>query len=170
MHAARGLVLGFLFSSIPAFAQGSNADKYDGCAFVSQSDVEGVMGAKLQRKPRIVRRTMGTVETYGCSYKSQDYNVEVRIETGRNAEDLKMYQMGLGMTGRRTATTFTPVKGLGDQALWGPVNPTNGILHVFRGTDVIWVQTHGQTPGAGTLDKTKSITDKVFAAYQKARK
>lgn len=146
------------------------AQDIDGCALISQADVESVIGEKLSRKPRVVRRTYGTVETYGCNYKSDQWTVETRVESGRSKEDLELYLKGLGATVKQTtASTLKPVAGLGDQAWWGPINPTNGILHVVRGTDLVWVQTYGKGTGAGTLEKTRAITEKAFAGYRKAR-
>ena len=46
---------------------------------------------------------------------------------------------------------------------------TNDILHVVRGTDLVWVQTYGKGTGAGKLEKTRAITEKAFAGYQKVR-
>ena len=155
-------------SEVPA-TQG--ADAYDGCAFISGADVEAVAGEKLQRKPRVVRRTLMGVETYGCNYKSENFTAEIRLETGRSKEDVDMYLTALGATPRRNkASTMTAVSGIGDRAWWGPVNPTNGMLHIVRGTDIFWVQTYGKAAGAGSLEKTRAIADKAFAQYQKARK
>ena len=52
----------------------------------------------------------------------------------------------------------------------GPVNATSGIFHVVDGTDVLWVQTYGESPGAGSLEKTRAVMDQVFAQYKAARK
>ena len=146
------------------------AQEIDGCGLISQSDVESVIGEKLSRKPRLVRRTYGTVENYGCNYKSDLWTVEVRVETGRDKEGLDMYLKALtGTVKQTTSSTLQSVRGLGDQAWWGPVNPTNGILHVVRGTDLVWVQTYGKGTGAGSLEKTREITEKAFAGYRKAR-
>jgi len=35
--------------------------------------------------------------------------------------------------------------------------------------DVIWVQTYGKGAGAGTLEKTRAITEKLVEGYKKAR-
>jgi hypothetical protein len=45
------------------------------------------------------------------------------------------------------------------------VNPTNGILHVVKGTDIVWLQTHGKGIGAGTLDKTKLLMQATLSRY-----
>ena len=165
------ILLGSLVTTEPSTMQGSGADAYDGCSFISAADVEAVSGEKLERKPRVVRRTQMTVEVYGCSYKSPNFNVEVRLEAGRDAEGLQMYLTALKGTVRKTtASNLKPVKGLGDEAWWGPINETSGILHVIRKTDVLWVQTYGKGPGAGSLEKTKAITDKVYAQYLRVRK
>lgn len=155
----------------PLTAQGTTAGADDGCAFISAPDVEATMGGTLSRGPRAVRRTLGTVESYGCNYRSETFTVEVRLEAGRSRDDLEMYLKALGATVKQTtATALTPVSGIGDGAWWGPVNATSGIFHVVSGTDVLWVQTYGKSPGAGSLEKTRAIMDKVFAHYQAARK
>ena len=119
----------------------------------------------------MVRRTYGTVENYGCTYRSPNFTVEVRLEAGRDREGLEGYLKALGATVKSTtSSTLKPVSGIGERAWWGPVNPTNGMLHIVRGTDVIWVQTHGKGPGAGSLEKTRAIAEKVFAQYQRVRK
>ncbi len=170
MNGTLIILLGGL-ATAPLTIQGSGADAYDGCSFISAADVEAVTGEKLERKPRVVRRTYGTVENYGCNYRSPNFTVEVRLEAGRNREGLEMYLKALGATVKQTtSSTLKPVTGIGERAWWGPVNPTSGILHVVKGTDVIWVQTHGKGPGAGSLEKTKAIADKVFAQYERVRK
>jgi hypothetical protein len=171
VHLLFGVVLlsTAVVSSAPV--QGSSANQYDGCAFISQSDVEAVIKEKLERNPRVVRRTYGTVENYGCTYRSPNFTVDVCLETGRDADGVKMYLQALGTTVKQTtANSLKPVSGIGERAWWGPINPTSGILHVVRGNDVFWVQTHGKGAGAGSLETTRAITEKAFAAYEKARK
>ena len=163
------LILG-IGSTGPLAGQSPGSTDLDGCTFVSADDVQAVTSETLQRRPRPVRRTYGTVETYGCNYKSEGWTVETRVEVGRSKEDLELYLKGLGATVKQTtASSLQPVRGIGDQAWWGPVNPTNGMLHVVRGTDVIWVQTYGKGAGAGTLEKTRAITEKLVDGYKKAR-
>ena len=155
----------------PLTAQGTPADTFDGCAFISASDVEAVMGAKLERKPRTVSRAFGTVSNNGCTYRSQTFTVEVRLESGRSPDGLEMYLKALGATVKQTTSgTLKPVSGIGDRAWWGPVDSTNGMFHVVSGTDVLWVQTYGKGPGAGSLEKTRAIMEKVFAQYRVMRK
>ena len=76
MHAFVTILLGSLVTTDPSTKQGAGADAYDGCSFISAAEVEAVSGEKLERKPRVVRRTQGTVEVYGCSYKSPNFNVK----------------------------------------------------------------------------------------------
>jgi hypothetical protein len=170
-HALVGILLSGLGSTALLTAQGTAPDAYDGCAFVSAAEVEATMGGKLSRRPRVVRTTLGTVETYGCNYRSETFTVEVRLEAGRSRDDLQMYLKALGATVKQTtASALQPVSGIGDGAWWGPVNATSGIFHVVDGTDVLWVQTYGKSAGAGSLEKTRAVMDKVFAHYKGARK
>ena len=160
-----------LGSAAPLTAQDTAADTIDGCAFISAADVEAVMGAKLERKPRAVNRTFGTVSNIGCTYRSQSFTVEVRLESGRSPDELQMYLKALGATVKQTtSSTLKPVSGIGDGAWWGPVDATNGMFHVVSGTDVLWVQTYGKGPGAGSLEKTRAVMEKVFAQYKVIRK
>ena len=171
MHYALVAILLSGLGSAPLPDQGAAADGFDGCAFISAADAEATMGGKLSRRPRVVRRTLGTVESYGCNYRGEDFTIEVRVEAGRSRDDLQMYLKALGATVKQTtASALTPVSGIGDGAWWGPVNPTSGIFHVVSGTDVIWVQTYGKSPGAGSLEKTRAVMDKVFAHYKSVRK
>jgi hypothetical protein len=65
-----------------------------------------------------------------------------------------------------TKSDAKPIAGLGDEAWWGPVDATNGMLHVVKGTDVVWVQSYGtNAPGAGSLEKTRALMQKVLAHY-----
>ncbi len=171
MNAFAIILLGSLATPGPMTAQGTTADAYDGCALISVADVEAIIGEPLRGRPRVVRRTIMTLENYGCSYRSQNFNVEVRLETGRDRDGLEMYLKALGATVKQTtASTLRPVTGIGERAWWGPVNATNGMFHVVRGTDVVWVQFYGQGPGAGSLEKTRAIAEKVYAQYQRVRK
>ena len=160
-----------LLTAAPLTAQGTPADTFDGCAFISAADVEAIMGAKLERKPREVSRAFGTVSTNGCTYRSQTFTVEVRLESGRDRDGLEMYLKALGATVKSTTSSnLKPMSGIGDRAWWGPVSETNGMFHVVSGTDVLWVQTYGKAPGAGSLEKTRAVMEKVFAQYKVIRK
>lgn len=147
------------------------ADAYDGCAFISGADVEAVAGEKLERRPRVVRR-------HGDGYRDVRLPLQERKlhrrSTPRNGpleRSVDMYLTALGATPRRNqASTMTAVSGNGDRAWWGPVNPTNGMLHIVRGTDIFWVQTYGKAAGAGSLEKTRATAAKAFAQSETARK
>ena len=171
MNAIVMLVLSSLVSTGAASTQGSTTQAYDGCAFISVADVEAVSGEKVRGRPRVVRRTLMSVESDGCTYRGETFTVEVRLETGRDREGLDLYLKMLGATVKQTTSSaLKPVTGLGDKAWWGPINPTNGILHIVKGTDVLTVQTYGKGPGAGSLEKTRAIAEKVFGQYQRVRK
>ncbi|HKP28347.1 MAG TPA: hypothetical protein VJU15_03055 [Gemmatimonadales bacterium] len=163
------LLLGTVVT-FPLAGQAPASTELDGCSFISGADVQSVTGEMLERSPRPTNRAYGTVQTWGCNYKSAGWTVETHVETGRSKDGLALYLKGLGATVKQTTeNALKPVAGLGDQAWWGPVNPTNGMLHVVRGTDVIWVQTYGKGAGAGTLEKTRAITEKVLEGYKRAR-
>jgi hypothetical protein len=49
------------------------------------------------------------------------------------------------------------------------VNETNAMLHVRIGTDVVWIQTYGKAPGAGSLEKTRALKEKALEQFAKVK-
>jgi hypothetical protein len=154
-----------IFTTTPIAAQ----SKFDACSLLTAEQVGTIVGAKMGRPRSRTTPWLGNVVNYVCTYRSTEdgWTVEVHIEQGRTAEDVRGYVEALKKVAAANAPK--PVSGLGDEALWAPVNPTNGILHVTRGTDVIWVQTYGKAPGAGSLEKTRAITEQVLQQYAKVK-
>jgi hypothetical protein len=166
------LLCAFPVLSLPARAQDANSKpSLDGCVLLAGSDAESIIGEKLKRNPRAKYLQMLDVESFGCNYKSDKWTVEVRLERGRTAEGVQGYLKTLkGVVKQTTQSDARQVRGLGDDAWWGPISPTNGILTVARKTDVLWIQTYGDGTGAGSLEKTKALMEKVLANYERLPK
>ena len=128
-------------------------------------------GEPRNARPRPDGRQMMQVENFGCKYRGNDWTVDVNLERGRDKEGVEAYWKTLaGVVKQTTSSDAKVVPGLGDKAYWGPISSTNGILHVVVGTDVLFVQTFGKTPGAGSLEKTRAIMEKVLANYKAGKK
>lgn len=163
------LVAGVVLAAglVPAAARAQDTALPDPCAILTAADVEEVVGEKQERNPRARRTDYGTVTSLVCTHRTPGWTVALHIERGRTAEDVEGYLKTLGAVVKQTtgAPSMVPVTGLGDRAWWGPVNPTNGILHVVKGTDIIWLQTHGKGKDAGTLGKTRAMMEMALARY-----
>ena len=163
---AAGLMLVAAVPIAPG-AAAQEAPAIDPCELLTGADIEEVTGEKADHAPRPRRTDYGTMQTFVCTHRTPSWTVALHIERGRTAGEVERYLKTLGAVVQRTtgAPTMTPVPGLGDRAWWGPVNPTNGILHVVKGTDIVWLQTHGKGIGAGTLDKTKLLMQATLSRY-----
>lgn len=152
---------------LPGVAGAQETAALDPCAVLTADDVEGVVGEKLERSPRARRTDYGTMHAVVCTHRTPGWTVALHIERGRTADEVEGYLKTLGAVVKQTtgAPTLVPVTGLGDRAWWGPVNPTNGILHVVKGTDIIWLQTHGTGQDAGTLGKTRAMMEIALTRY-----
>jgi|SRR5688500_8024284 hypothetical protein len=159
-----------LVSAIAVSARVARAQEpaaLDPCAVLTAEDVESVVGEKSERRARARRTDYGTMHAMVCTHRTPGWTVALHIERGRTAEEVEGYLKTLGVVVKQTtgAPALTPVPGLGDRAWWGPINPTSGILHVVKGTDIVWLQTHGKGKDAGTLPKTQQMMEKALARY-----
>lgn len=150
-----------------AGASGQESSAVDPCEVLTGADVEEVTGEKAGHAPRPRRTDYGTMQTFVCTYRTPGWTVALHIERGRNAEEVEAYLETVGAAVQRTTSppTLTPVPGLGDRAWWGPIDPTNGILHVVKGNDIVWLQTHGKAKDAGTLGKTRLLMQAALSRY-----
>jgi hypothetical protein len=106
-----------------------------------------------------------------CTYNTRHdkLGADVTVERGRTTEGMKEYLNTLLGTARQTSgSAMQPVPGYGDQAHWGQINESSGMLHVIKGTDVLSIRTYGKGPGAGTLEKTKELMAIVYPRFTKA--
>jgi hypothetical protein len=105
-----------------------------------------------------------------CTYNTRydKLGASASVERGRTPDEMKLYLKTLMGTAKETSgDAMKPVPGLGDQAHWGQIGPTSGMLHVIKGTDVLSIRTYGKGPGAGTLDKTKELMAIVYPRFAK---
>lgn len=158
------ILIGVLHAGSRAEAQTA----FDTCSLISAEEMGTLIGAKV-RKPRPRTTTRMGVVSYVCTYRSVEdgWTVGVHVEKGRTPEDVRLYVKAFKSVAAANAPRA--VAGLGDEAFFAPVNPTNGILHVTQGTDVIWIQTYGKAPGAGSLEKTKAVAERVMARLGKGK-
>ena len=163
------VLLGFLNVGV---ADAQAAPSFDICGLVPKATIDGIMGgATSEARPRPDSLAYGTVQTFKCRYKGKEWNVETHVEEGRDKEGIEMYMKTLkGVVKQTTASDAKAISGIGDEAWWGPINPTSGILSVRLGTDLVWVKTYGKETGAGSLEKTRAVTEKLLASYKTARK
>ena len=159
------LLLGVGASS-PTLAPANQSGGPDACALLSGADFKTVTGEEV-RNSRPSSNDMLAYKSKVCRYRGTEWRVEVHLERGRDAAGVKAYMQTLkGVVKQTTKSDAKPISGLGDEAWWGPIDASNGILTVVKGTDVIWVQSYGsKAPGAGSLEKTRALAEKVLANY-----
>lgn len=152
-------------------AQGAGATGSTESCFLTPVEVEAISGEKVLGRPRGQLRDLMGLKSYRCRYRGDNFTVVSSLEVGRSRDDLQLFLKMLGAVaeGNTTTNSLQPVKGIGDQAWWGQLNPTNGNLHIIRGTDVLTIQTYGKA-GGGNLEKTRALAEKAYATYLKTRK
>lgn len=149
-------------------AAAGRTDSVDVCALFTEEEVAALSGDEV-RAPRRTTYRFGTVTSSSCWYRTDkgSWSVKMNVERGRSAEDLQgMLKTLKGVVTQTTTQSLQPVAGIGDEAYWGQVGPTNGSLHVVIGTDFLTVQTWGKAPGAGTLEKTKEVATIVVNRFK----
>jgi hypothetical protein len=153
----------------PLAAQSPTMD--DGCSLLTVQQVEAFMGEKLDRSPRASSHQLFAVKGIGCRYRGDKWRVEITLERGRSKDDVTGFFKALkGVVQQTTQNAAKPVPGVGDQAWWGPISATNGILTAAVGTDVLSAQTYGDAPGAGSLAKTQEVMMMLIASHAKLPK
>jgi hypothetical protein len=75
-----------------------------------------------------------------------------------------------GVASKTTGSALKPVRGLGDEAYWGKMDPSHGMLHIVIGTNFLTVETWGKAPDAGTLDRTMEIAALVVKRFKEQYK
>ena len=144
------------------------ADSVDVCALYTREEVAALSG-DVVRAPRPSNYKMNMVTSSSCWYrtKTHSWSVKINVERGRDQEGIKELISSLkGVVSQTTSNAAKPVSGIGDEAYWGQIGPTNGSLHVVVGTDFLTVQTWGKAPGAGTLEKTKEVATIVVNRFK----
>ena len=174
MHRSRsGVAVALLL--VVAGGGWSVAEAQDGgddpCALLTREEMATVSADKPNKpRPRTHKWPYGGLVSMTCTYNTQ-YNklgADVTVERGRTPDGMKAYLKTLMGTARQTSgSAMQPVSGYGDQAHWGQINETSGMLHVIKGTDVLSIRTYGKGPGAGTLEKTKELMAIVYPRFTK---
>jgi hypothetical protein len=142
------------------------ADSLDACGLFSREEVEKLAGESA-RKPRTFTINPATHSSCTTTSSTSRLTVKVYIERMPSKDALKMNLNALkGVAKSQTTQALKPVSGLGDEAYWGQIDPTNGQFHVIVGTTMVSIQTWGKGPGAGTMDKTRPIADVVIKRYK----
>jgi len=141
----------------------------DACALLTREEMATLSGDTPTRpRGRVNRWPYGGLVTSSCMYHTRydKLGADITVERGRSPESVKAYLKNLkGVATRTTGTPMEPVEGFGDQAHWGQMGPTSGMLHVIEGTDVLAVRTYGKGPGAGTLAKTRELMAIVYPRF-----
>lgn len=151
-----------------AEAQGSGDDP---CALLTREEMATISGDETNKpRPRTHTWPYGGMVSMTCTYNTRHdkLGADVTVERGRTTEGMKEYLNTLLGTARQTSgSAMQPVPGYGDQAHWGQINESSGMLHVIKGTDVLSIRTYGKGPGAGTLEKTKELMAIVYPRFTK---
>ena len=151
-----------LATSIPVAA----ADSLDACSLYTREEVAKLAG-ETARKPRTFTINPAMHSSCTTATSTGKWTVKVYIERSPTKEDLQMKLKALkGVVTSQTSQALKPVSGLGDEAYWGQVGPTNGQFHVVIATTMVSIQTWGEAAGAGTLEKTRPIANLVIARYK----
>jgi hypothetical protein len=159
-----------LSAAVPVPGHGQ-AKPVDACAVLTEQAIEAVTGDDVNSGRGRTTPWLDAYVNYECDYRGKaGWRVGINIERGRTAQGVQEYFKTLkGVVTQTTATAPKPVSGLGDEAYWGPIDATSGMLHVRVGTDVVWIHTYGRAPGAGSLEKTRALMEKALEQFAKVR-
>ena len=136
-----------------------SADSLDACSLFTRAEVAAFAREKTT-KPRAFSVNPATHSSCTTGTVNDKWTVKVYIERAPDKEVQKLSLDALKKVGLK------PVSGLGDEAWWGQVGPTNGQFHVIIGLTMVSIQTWGDAPGAGTQEKTRPIADVVIQRYK----
>ena len=156
----------FLIVSLLAPVPIAGADSLDACALFTRDEVAKASGEEARKpRPNNVNRAFHS----SCTTTSSTGQLSVNVYIER-ADSKEVFQLSLkalkGVAKNQTSQALKPVSGLGDEAYWGQISPTNGQFHVVVGLAMIGIHTSGKGPGAGTMEKTRPIADVVIKRYK----
>ncbi len=154
---------------VPAHERPMAADSVDACALYTREDVAKLAGDDPVQKPRVAHRRLMDVSSSSCRYSTRrdSWAVTILVERGRTEEELRMMlKMLAGAPSKSAGQTFQRMSGMPNEAYWGKVSPTKGMVMMVVGTDFITVETWGEAAGAGTEAKTKEIASTVLERYK----
>ena len=152
------ILLSAMLSAVPV------ADSLDSCGLYTRDEVAKFAG-ETAKKPR--EFTINPATHSSCTTSTNNYTVKVYLERSANKAELQQKLKTLkGVVKGQTTQNLKPVSGLGEEAYWGQINPTNGQFHVVVGTTLVNIQLFGKGPGAGTMEKARPIADIVVKRYK----
>ena len=141
----------------------------DPCGLLTREEMATLSNDQPTKpRPRAYGAPGQGMSSMTCTYntRTDKLGAAVTVERGRTAEELQQYlKLLLGTAKTTSGSAMKPVAGLGDQAHWGQINETSGMLHVIKGTDVLLIRTYGKGPGAGTLAKTQEVMAIVYPRF-----
>lgn len=148
-----------------------SGSEFDACALYTLEEF-AAFAKDEGRRHRPTARSFNGVSTTTCWHGTQydSWSMKIIVQRGNNKADMKMMldalkKVAAGTTGKAPEM----VSGLGDEAFWGQIGPSNGQLHVVLGTDFLTIQTWGKAPGAGTLPETKKLATIIMERFKKLR-
>ena len=144
---------------------------FDACALYTLEEF-AAFARDNGRRHRPTSRGSNGVSTSTCWHGTQydSLSLKIIVQRGNNPADLRMMVAALKrVAGTTTGKPPAAVPGLGDEAFWGQIGPSNGQVHVVIGSDFLTVQTWGKGSGAGTLPKTLELARVIVERFRKLR-
>jgi hypothetical protein len=166
ISAVSQLLLALLPAGLP-----QDSAAFDACALYTLEEF-AAFARDEGRRHRPTSRAFNGVSTSTCWHGTRfdSLSLKIMVQRGSNAADLKMMVAALKkVAGGTTGKPPTTVPGLGDEAFWGQIGPSNGQLHIRLGTDFLTVQTWGKGSGAGTLPKTLELARVIVERFRTLR-
>lgn len=157
-----------LFALLPG-PQVSSA--FDACALYTLEEF-AAFARDDGRRHRPTSRASNGVSTSTCWHGTRfdSLSLKIIVQRGNSPADLKMMVAALKrVAGGPPGKPPAAVSGLGDEAFWGQIGPSNGQLHIVLGSDFLTVQTWGKGGGAGTLPKTLELARVIMERFRKLR-
>jgi hypothetical protein len=159
-----------MLALLPAGAP-QDAGAFDACALYTLEEF-AAFARDDGRRHRPTSRASNGVSTSTCWHGTRydSLSLKIIVQRGNSAADLKMMVDALKkVSAAGPGKTPAAVPGLGDEAFWGQIGPTNGQVHIVLGTDFLTVQTWGKGNGAGTLPRTMELARVIVERFRKLR-
>jgi hypothetical protein len=146
-----------------------DAKAFDACALYTLEEF-AAFARDDGRRHRPTSRASSGVSTSTCWHGTRydSLSLKIIVQRGNSAADLKMMVDALKKVSG-AGKSPAPVPGLGDEAFWGQIGPTNGQVHIVLGTDFLTVQTWGKGSGAGTQSRTVELARVIVERFRKLR-
>ncbi|HJR36527.1 MAG TPA: hypothetical protein VJ817_16335 [Gemmatimonadales bacterium] len=157
-----------LFALLPGPPQDFSA--FDACALYTLEEF-AAFARDDGRRHRPTSRASNGVSTSTCWHGTRfdSLSLKIIVQRGNSPADLKMMVAALKRVAGTAPGPPAAVAGLGDEAFWGQIGPSNGQLHIVLGSDFLTVQTWGKGAGAGTLPKTLELARVIVERFRTLR-